>query len=77
MNIKETPQHALVIAMTTWQHKDALSVLSLIMCGEKVPGALVNAAIANIERHPTLDTLEQDAAIDLLKRNAATDYCPF
>lgn len=61
---KETPEYALALAMLMWSDKvSAASLLSCIMRCESIPCELANKAINYIERHPVLDTLEQDEAI--------------
>ena len=74
MNIKDTPEYALAIALQSWDCKiEAMTIIAMIMRSEKLPGALVNKAKSYIER----DCLEQDFAIEILKRNAELSYCPF
>ena len=78
MKIQETPEYALSLALSFWDNKKTgFLIQACIMRGEKIPKEAVTLATHYIERHPVIDCLEQDFAIEVLKKHAELDHCPF
>lgn len=67
--MKDTPERALSIALLQLDKALAVAVISRLLAGEKLDPELVNKLAGLIERSPILDTMEQDDAIELLRKN--------
>ena len=69
MKLEDTNEFALVDALLFWADKrSAREILALILTGNVIPNDLANKAREFIYRHPVIDSLEQDMAIEMLDK---------